>query len=156
MLSAIDFSGPIVNTQKSLQTLRRLRIRKTMWTWILAPALWTPLIVVRLEGAFGVNASSSLGGAWVATNALLGLALIPAVVWVSRRYADRLAEVPFVQRLMNDVAGRSLTAAKACVDQVALFEREDVPPAEAHLQNVRCARSGGEDAPSGWETVGSA
>jgi hypothetical protein len=125
MLSAIDFSGPIVGAQKSLETLRRLRIRKTMWTLMLAPALWTPLVVVGLEGAFGVNAYSSLGGAWLAANALFGVAVIPVMVWVSRRYADRMAQSPFVQRLMNDMAGRSLTAAKAFLDQLAIFERED-------------------------------
>jgi hypothetical protein len=126
MLSAIDFSGPIVGAQKSLQALRRLRIRKTMWTLILAPALWAPLVVVGLEAAFGVNAYSSLGGAWLAANALFGVAVIPVMVWVSRRFGDRMAQSPFVQRLMNDIAGRSLTRAKAFLDQLAIFEREDV------------------------------
>jgi hypothetical protein len=126
MLAAIDFGGPIVASQKSLETLRRLRIRKTMWTLILAPALWTPLVVVGLEGVFGVNAYSSLGGAWLVANALFGVAVIPVMVWVSRRFADRMAQSPFVQRLMNDIAGRSLTGAKAFLDQLAIFEREDV------------------------------
>jgi hypothetical protein len=36
-----------------------------------------------------------------------------------------MAQSPFVQRLMNDMAGRSLTAAKAFLDQLAIFERED-------------------------------
>jgi hypothetical protein len=125
MLSAIDFSGPIVGAQKSLETLRRLRIRKTMWTLMLAPALWAPLVIVGLEGAFGVNAYVTLGGAWLAVNALFGLAVIPVMAWVSRRYADRMAQAPFVQRLMNDLAGRSLTAATAFLDQLAAFERED-------------------------------
>jgi hypothetical protein len=47
------------------------------------------------------------------------------LVWVSRRYADRMAQSPFVQRLMDDMAGRSLTAATAFLDQLASFERED-------------------------------
>lgn len=125
MLSAIDFSGPVVGAQKSLETLRRFRTRKTMWTLMLAPALWTPLLVVGLEGAFGVNAYSALGAGWLAVNALAGLAVIPVMVWVSRRYADRMAQSPFVQRLMNDIAGHSLTAATAFLDQLASFERED-------------------------------
>jgi hypothetical protein len=67
----------------------------------------------------------TLGGAWLAVNALFGLAVIPVMAWVSRRYADRMAQAPFVQRLMNDLAGRSLTAATAFLDQLAAFERED-------------------------------
>jgi hypothetical protein len=125
MLSAIDFSGPVIGAQKSLETLRRFRIRKTMWTLMLAPVLWAPLVVVGLEAVFGVNAHSTLGGAWLAVNALFGLAMIPVMVWVSRRYADRMTQSPFIQRFMNDIAGRGVTAATAFLDQLASFERED-------------------------------
>jgi hypothetical protein len=63
---------------------------------------------------------------WLIANALFGVAVIPVMVWVSRSFGDRMAQAPFVQRLMDDIAGRSLTGAKAFLDQVAIFEREDV------------------------------
>jgi hypothetical protein len=42
----------------------------------------------------------------------------------SRRYADRMNRSPRVQRLMDDIAGRDLTEAKAFVDELSTFERE--------------------------------
>jgi len=125
MLSALDFSGPVVDVQKSLETLRRIRCRTTMWTFMLVPALWIPLLVVGLEAVFGVDAYSTFSAGWLAVNALFGLAVIPVMVWCSRRYADRMAQSPFVQRLMDDIAGRSLTASTASLDQLARFEREE-------------------------------
>ena len=113
---------------------------------MLAPALWTPLLVVGLEGAFGVNAYSALGAGWLAVNAIFGLAVIPVMVWVSRRYADRMAQSPFVHRLMNDIAGHSLTAATAFLEQLVSFEREDRP------RGLECQRGVSSSPSAEWRS----
>ena len=110
-LGRIDYGAPIVAIQKKLELLRVRRIRTTMWTLLLAPLLWTPLLIVTLEGVFGLNAYAFPGTKWLAINLVFGLMVIPLMVWMSRRYADRLKHSPFVRHLMNDIAGRNLTTA---------------------------------------------
>ena len=124
-LGSVDYSAPIVVIQKKLETLRIQRIRTAKWTLLLAPLLWMPLLIVTLEGVFGVNAYAELDRGWLAVNLLTSVAVIPLMVWASRRYADRLQRSPLVKRLMNDLAGRNLRKAEAFLEKLARFEQEE-------------------------------
>jgi hypothetical protein len=55
---------------------------------------------------------------------LLGIVVIPVAMWISRRYADRLEESPFLQQLMRDIAGRNLAAATEFLRSLVEFEEE--------------------------------
>lgn len=126
-LRTIDYAAPIVAIQKKLALVRVLRIRTEKWTLILAPLLWTPLFIVTMKALFGVNPYEVPGLGWHAANLLLGLVFIVLVVWLSRRNAARLQRSPFVQKLMNDIAGRNLSAAVSFVAEISRFEEEEQP-----------------------------
>jgi hypothetical protein len=126
-LGSIDYSEPVLAIQKRLETLRMERIRTTMWALLLSPLLWVPLLLVTMQGVFQVNPYENLDPTWLAVNLLVGAAVIPVMLWVSRRYADRLQRSPVVQRLMNDIAGRNLSAAAGFLDSLARFEQEEQP-----------------------------
>ena len=127
-LGQVDFDAPILVTQTKLEALGIQRIRATKWILLLAPLLWTPLFIVALKGLFGVDAYAVFPVAWLLMNLLVGVGLIPLMLWISKRLADRFGASPFVQQLMNDIAGRNLTAAKAYLDRLSNFEREASDP----------------------------
>jgi hypothetical protein len=123
-LHSLDYSAPVVTIQKQLAALRIERIRVTKWVLLLCPLLWAPLLVVALEGLFGLDAYLFLDGTWLAANLLLGLAFIPLMLWVARRVAGRWQGSPLFQSLMDDLAGRSLVAATGFLNELSRFEEE--------------------------------
>jgi hypothetical protein len=123
-LHSLDYSAPVVAIQKRLEALRIERIRATKWVLLLSPLLWTPLLIVALEGLFGLDAYLFLDGRWLAANLLFGLAFIPVMLWAARRFAGRWQGSPLVQSLMDDLAGRSLVAAAGFLSELSRFEEE--------------------------------
>jgi hypothetical protein len=124
VLHGLDYSVPVVAIQKQLETLRIERIRTTQWVLLLSPLLWTPLLIVALEGLLGIDSYLFLDGRWLAANLLVGLAFIPLMLWVARRFAGRWQGSPLVRSLMDDLAGRSLVAAAGFLSELSGFEEE--------------------------------
>lgn len=123
-LREVDFGAPILLSQKKLADLRRWRIRVTMGTFVLAPLLWVPMLIVMLKGLLGVNAYAVLDTGWLMVNVLFGAAVIPLTLWVATRYRARWQNSPRVQQFLDDVAGRSLKEANAFLHELSEFERE--------------------------------
>jgi hypothetical protein len=123
-LASLDYSASIVSIQRRLELLRIDRIRTTKWVLLLSPLLWTPLLIVALEGLLGLDAYLFLDGSWLVSNLLFGLAFLLLMVWTARRFANRWQGSPFVQRLLDDIAGRSLSTATGFLSTLASFEEE--------------------------------
>jgi threonine/homoserine/homoserine lactone efflux protein len=79
---------------------------------------------VCLRGFLGVDAYA-FGSAWLLGNLLFGVMFLVVMVWASRRYGDRMQKSPAIQRLMNTIAGRELTAALAFLESLSRLETED-------------------------------
>jgi hypothetical protein len=124
-LRSTDFSAPVVSLQKRLELLKRQRVIITKWTLLMAPLLWTPLLIVGLQALLGIDAYAAFPAKWLVANLLFGAAFIPAMLRISRRYADRWKGAPLVQQLLDDIAGRSLCKATAFLETLARFEQED-------------------------------
>jgi hypothetical protein len=120
----IDYSKPVAAIQKQLESLRMLHIRHFQWTLLLAPLLWTPLLIVALEGFLRVDAYKTLGAAYLLANLLLGLAIIPLVIWLSRKFGDRMDRSPKIRWLMKELAGYNLNAASDFLATLSEFEEE--------------------------------
>ncbi len=123
-LERIDLGAPVLTIQKHLEQLRVHRIRKTKWIFLLAPLVWTPLLIVALDGFLGLDAYGLLGAAYLAANLAFGLVVIPLVLWLSRRYADRMAHSPLLRRIMDDIGGRNLARAREQLEALAALQRE--------------------------------
>lgn len=106
-----DFSIPVLDLQKQLTTLRIRRIRVTQWTALIAPLLWVPLLVVVFKGLLGIDVYAAFDSTWLVVNVAFGVAVIP-IGWLICRYgARRFRASAWLNRLMDDVAGRSLVEA---------------------------------------------
>jgi hypothetical protein len=120
----IDYSKPVAVIQKQLDSLRLLHIRHFQWTLLLAPLLWTPLLIVALEGFLRVDAYKTLGTAYLLANLLVGLAIIPLAILLSKKFSDRMDRSPKIQWLMKELAGYNLNAASGFLATLSEFEEE--------------------------------
>jgi hypothetical protein len=124
MLGRIDYAAPVVTIQRQLAALRAFRIRTTMWIFLLAPLLWTPLAIVAAKALLGLDLYRAFGPAWIALNLAFGVAVLALALWIARRHAGALRRSPFLARLADDIAGRSLATATSHLDEIARFEDE--------------------------------
>jgi serine/threonine-protein kinase len=123
-LAGIDYDAPVVDIQRRLASLRAERIGTMKWSLLLAPLAWVPLFVVGMKGFFAVDVYATFSTAWLAANLVVGVLVIPAGVWASRRYADRAGRWPLVRRLLRDVGGQNLAAARGFLDSLSQFGDE--------------------------------
>lgn len=117
----IDYGRPIAVIQRQLEALRVLRIRITQWALLAGAVVWAPFVIVVGKAFLGLNTYSA---AWLWVNVLFGLALIPLAVWLSRKFGDRAGQSPFIQQLMQDIAGHNLNAARIFLAKLSEFEDE--------------------------------
>jgi hypothetical protein len=121
----IDYGKPIALIQKQIETLRLVRLRVVRWALLTGQVVWwVPFLVVMLKGIWDVDAYRVLGVSFLVANVAVGLALIPAAIWLSRKFGDRMDGSPAAQRLMADLAGFNITAASRFLATLAEFERE--------------------------------
>src|SRR5271154_5815979 len=123
-IRSVDYAAPIVESQARVEAAKVRRIRATQWTLALAPLLWTPLLIVALEGFLRVDAYAALGGVYLAANVLFGLAVLGFAIWASRRWAGRL-KGPLARRLARALAGQSLADAQAFLGTLDRFARDE-------------------------------
>ena len=123
-LKAVDYSAPIVGIQKRLESLRVERIRAVMLTFLVAPLLWTPLMIVTLKGLIGFDAYA-LGAGYLIANLAFGLLFILIAVWISKRYEARMKSSPLVRSVMRNLAGKSLASATGFVRSISDFEKDE-------------------------------
>ena len=114
----IDYAAPVIEQQKQLERLRVLRIRKSKWILLLAPLLWTPLFIFGLS-LLGFDAGR-LGAPYLLANLAFGIAVIPVLLWLSRRPAVQRSRL--FGQFADDLAGRSLVRARAQLASLAAFE----------------------------------
>lgn len=123
-LKSLDYGAPVIAIQSQLEQIRIHRIRTTKWILLCVPLAWTPLLIVAMKGILGLDAYAILPGNWLAANLALGVAAVPLLLWISRRFTTRFAGSALLQRWLDDIAGRNLAAATGYLDQLARFERE--------------------------------
>jgi hypothetical protein len=125
LAARLDYAAPVVAIQKQLASLTRwyvwcgLAIGPVWWL------LWMPLFMV-LAALAGVDVLARAPG-WFASWSVFGLAGL-ALTLAAYRWARFVW--PALARYMDDAAtGTSLRRARAVIDEVERFEREDADPA---------------------------
>jgi hypothetical protein len=123
MVGQIDYSGPVVKAQGQLMTLTAKRAQAARWQLLLAPLLWVPFAIVVARGVLGFDIYRVFGWTWVNVNLVFGVAMIPVLSWITRRFGDRLKRSGIVRTMTDHIAGRSLRAATRALEEIASFER---------------------------------
>ena len=125
MALQIDYNQPIVSIQKQIESLRALRVRVIRWAFLSGQLVWwTPFLIVALKAFWDVDAYKVLSVPFLIANVAMGVALIPAVIWASRTYGDRMNSSPTVQRFMRELAGYNITGASDFLAILSEFSQE--------------------------------
>jgi hypothetical protein len=125
MLYAVDASGPVSEVQRRLDTLHALRLLVARAVILIAPTLWIPIFIVGLRALFDFDTYAWFPMSFLVVNLVVGALFIPVVYWMSKVYGQRLLRYPWIARLNDDLAGRSLSEARARLAELATFQRED-------------------------------
>lgn len=120
----VDHGQSIASIQKKLEALRLLRIRYTQGLFLIAVLAWPLLCIVGFKALFGLDAYNIFGSAWVWANVLVGLAIIPLAIWLSRTFGGRLSGSPAMRYIVRTISGNSLNAATDALDELSEFERD--------------------------------
>ncbi|MDP9110281.1 MAG: hypothetical protein M3M96_01420 [Candidatus Eremiobacteraeota bacterium] len=119
----VDYAQPVVAIQKTLATLRTLRIRYVQGILLGGTLAW-PLIVIVLLKQFDIDAYAVFGSAYIWANVLAGIAVICAAIWFARTYGERVSGSRLGRYLADVISGSSLQKASRLIATVDAFERD--------------------------------
>jgi hypothetical protein len=120
-LRRIDYSQPVAEIQKQLEMLRVLRIRITQIALLGGTVVWAPFVIVAARVFLGLDIVNAL---WLWINVAFGLCLILLTLWLSKAFGELMGGFPFLQRVMNDFAGRNLNDAADFLSKLSEFETD--------------------------------
>jgi hypothetical protein len=123
VVGKIDYSGPVVEAQSQLMKLTARRVQVARWQLLLAPLLWVPFAVVVARGVLGFDIYRVFGWTWINVNIAFGVAMIPVLSWITRRFGDRLERSGIIKTVADHIAGRSLESAMKALEEISNFER---------------------------------
>lgn len=121
---SMDYSQPIAQLQKRLETLRKLRIRYVQAICLTMTLTWTPIFIVVMKAALGVDVYRQFDTTWIVANVAFGLLLLAIGLWLGRRYGGPLGSTAFGRQFLRDLAGYNLNAASRSLAEIEEFERD--------------------------------
>jgi len=117
----IEYGRPIAALQKQIEMLRILRIRITQLALLGGTIVWAPFVIVTGKAFIGVDV---VNAPWLWANVAFGLCLIPVALWLSKTFGERMGRFPWIRRMMNDLAGRNLSAAGDFLSKLSQFDAD--------------------------------
>jgi len=120
----IDHAQPIADIQRQFEEVRILRARATRWSLIMGILVWPAFLVVILKASLGLDAYPIGNGTWLLANVIFSVVCVLLAIWISKKYAPRLAGHPVAQSLMNDLIGYNLNSAARQLAEIAEFQKE--------------------------------
>lgn len=120
----IDFAAPMLEVQRRLSALWVLRSRVVRNTFLLAPLLWLPMLIVAVGWILGVDLVAEVSPAWVLSNLAFGLAILGGGLWVASQHPEWVRASPWLHALSDHLAGRSLRRARDLADQAVAYSQD--------------------------------
>lgn len=120
-IAAIDYGEPVVELQRRLAKLIRLRARCSLVLGLPWWVLWLPCMIVGLTALTGVDFYDPL---WAALSIAIGILGLGVTIVIARFIAARTPPDRGLNRMIDELAGRSLVRAAREVDAVARFADE--------------------------------
>jgi len=113
----LDLGKPIVEAQRNLANLRKLRVKVTQWLLVCALPAWLVFPMLLGQSIFGVDFVFALNPAWVVSNIVFGIAMAPLVNWVLRKSR-------FASSLTDTIVGKDIARAEAFLEEIREFQND--------------------------------
>lgn len=126
MISAIDYTAPVLDIQQRLARMRAFHLRSGFWLGNAWWVLWMPMLVLVMMWTIPaqfvhVIVDHSAGILRnLARNTAFGVVVILLVVWLYRLWGQKY---PDALRRFEDQSSRSLANARKALDDITRFER---------------------------------
>ncbi|MEO0557640.1 MAG: hypothetical protein AAF170_05580 [Bacteroidota bacterium] len=123
-VALVDFGAPMLEVQRRLSALWVLRSRVVRNTFLVAPLLWLPLLIVAVAWIADVDLVVQVSTAWVLSNLAFGLAILGGGLWVASEHPEWVQASPWLCALSDHLAGRSLRRARDLADEAVAYSRD--------------------------------
>jgi hypothetical protein len=123
LIAHVDYAAPVVVLQRQLALLRRARLSDQLWLGLPWWLLWVVATVVGTKWLTGVDVYAP-APRWVHAALALGAVGMVLTLWLPRAFAHTPRGARFLQRRLDDLAGRTLVRATQQLDELARFSRE--------------------------------
>jgi hypothetical protein len=117
------YDAPVLVLQRRIAQLRRFRMVSTLALGLPWWFLWLLLPLVALTWWSGVDLFAGPSG-WLWANVVVGVAGCAFSLWLARRLARRPIQSAWLQRMVDDLSGRTLVRVSRQMAEIAQFERE--------------------------------
>jgi hypothetical protein len=114
---------PVVRLQRRLAELQRLRIISGLAVGLPWWLLWVPATMVFAEERLGIDLYAQSPG-WIHASLGFGAIGIVLTLLVARYLANHPPTTPFLRRMIDDLAGRSLVRATRHLNDAVAFARD--------------------------------
>jgi serine/threonine-protein kinase len=118
------YTAPIVECQKRVAELYRLRVICGLAVGLPWWVLWVVFLVVGAQALLGVDLYARAPG-WIQATVAFGVAALAVSAWLARRLGDRPVLPRWVQSVADDLAGRSLRRAATRLAEIRAFEGKE-------------------------------
>jgi hypothetical protein len=122
-IATVDYAAPVVELQRHLACLRRTRVHDQMWLGLPWWMLWVVATVIGAKWLRGIDIYEP-SPTWIYVALGIGAVGIVLTLWLPRVIGRTPSGSKLVQRLLDDLAGRSLVRATRRIDEIASFSKE--------------------------------
>lgn len=111
--AGVAYDEPVAQAQRRTERALRARIIAVMWTAVLAPLMWLPVVAVLADAIFGVDILRGASLAWILANVAFGVAAGALAIVLLATLARQGKLNVVTQRILADATGRSLRESNA-------------------------------------------
>ena len=129
-VAELDWCGPVAEIQSGLERLRAIKIRQFKWIILCSPLVGFCALMVGLHWQFEsltdgrVQLLDRLDPWWIVGNYAFGVLFVPMGYFVARVLAQRYQGRRWWQAALDDISGKSLTAAGRDVEHWASLQEK--------------------------------
>lgn len=124
-LRKVNFGDPVVAVQQQLESIRQKRLTQFKWGFLTGQVVWwIPFVIVVFRGLFQVDlyTVNDFMPQFMLTNVLIGLAVIPVLLVVTRYVVNRFQHMSVLNKVLNSLSGRDIQASMAFVKRLVDLE----------------------------------
>lgn len=119
LISGLDYSKPVVETQRSVAAIRSLRVRSTQFLLLVGIPLWVIFPLALGQALIGFELVRAVDPGWIVANLVFGVLVSLGLFLAARKFGERST---FWQKVNDIFAGTEVVRAQELLTQVKSFE----------------------------------